>query len=256
MSSNIRVLGTGKALRMYESDNSDMVSIPDDEGLDQPDVAQEEETSSFSMAIDSVQPSHYRLNIKDVTAWMLLKMAEPEESQLTEWFWWTSCVLFERLGAYKEMLDKLNLRDEPRGYVPIRLTFVKELTSEDVALHFHCCGVRVADITSYLWDFSKNYLRGRCPPAPPMWSAIPPHGLESPSRQPPKGRNAASKPSQIMVNSHLNKSHPTPSLNQSVNPQDTIKTNNVSKVLLRTQVSTSTLNPASLQLIGSPSLIL
>ncbi len=294
-SSNVRVLGTGKAPRMYESDDSDMVSIPDDEGLARPDTAQEEEASSSSMAIDSVRPSRYsryigdqapfrldkksgsflskyghvcvsqpthwncsssalfakaerfkgyrfwvsgfpmqmakeaslvpfdqrsdaqrwtvreatrdgylpllsaraepdveklaeenrlpsflrrdpdgRLNVKDVTAWMLLKMAEPEESQLTEWFWWTSCVLFERLGAYKEALDKLGLRDEPRGYVPIRLTFVKELTSDDVALHFHRCGVQVADCTSYLWDFSKNYLRGRRPPASPMWSALPP----------------------------------------------------------------------------------
>jgi hypothetical protein len=114
-----------------------------------------------------------RLNIKDVTAWLLLKMAEPEEPQVIEWFWWTSCVLFERLGAYGEALSKLGLRDEPKGYVPLRLMFFRELTSEDIALHFHRCGVRVDNCKSHLWDFSKNYLRGRRPPAPPMWSALP-----------------------------------------------------------------------------------
>jgi hypothetical protein len=55
-----------------------------------------------------------RLNVKDVTAWLLLKMAEPEEPQVIEWFWWTSCVLFKCLRAYGEALSKLSLHDDIR----------------------------------------------------------------------------------------------------------------------------------------------
>lgn len=39
-----------------------------------------------------------RLNVKDVTAWLLFKMMEPEERELVDWFWWTSCKLFSELG--------------------------------------------------------------------------------------------------------------------------------------------------------------
>ncbi|KAF8626393.1 hypothetical protein AX15_004891 [Amanita polypyramis BW_CC] len=120
------------------------------------------------------QDPNTRINVKDVTAWLLLKMTEPEEPQLTEWFWWTSCTLFECLGAYREALDRLNRGDEQTAYIPTRLTFTKKITSDDVALHFHNCGVRVTDGASYLRDFSKNYLQGRRPPAPPAWSTLPP----------------------------------------------------------------------------------
>jgi hypothetical protein len=52
------------------------------------------------------------LNVKDITAWLLLKMAEPEEQDVVDWFWWHSCKLFANWTLYAETLKNLGCKVE------------------------------------------------------------------------------------------------------------------------------------------------
>jgi hypothetical protein len=52
------------------------------------------------------------LNVKDITTWLLLKMAEPEEQDVVDWFWWHSCKLFTNWTLYAEMLKNLGCKVE------------------------------------------------------------------------------------------------------------------------------------------------
>jgi hypothetical protein len=52
------------------------------------------------------------LNVKDITAWLLLKMAEPEEQDVVDWFWWHSCKLFADWTLYAETLKNLGCKVE------------------------------------------------------------------------------------------------------------------------------------------------
>jgi hypothetical protein len=115
-----------------------------------------------------------RLNVKDVTAWLLFKMTEPEEPELVEWFWWTSCTLFGELGRYANEMSALGLRDDSHALAPLRFIQNGEPDQEALIRHFKLCGVRIQDANEHLLDFSKIYIANTKPPTVPDWSRINP----------------------------------------------------------------------------------
>ncbi|KAK2465804.1 hypothetical protein APHAL10511_002348 [Amanita phalloides] len=45
------------------------------------------------------------LNVQDVMAWLILKMAELAERETINWFWWATCTLFGEVGQFANTLD-------------------------------------------------------------------------------------------------------------------------------------------------------
>jgi hypothetical protein len=112
------------------------------------------------------------LNVKDITAWLLLKMAEPEEQDVVDWFWWHSCKLFADWTLYAEMLKNLGCKVEDH-LTPKRYIIHGEPSQADLVRHFSRCGVRATDVSSRLRDFAKTYIDIEPPPAAPDWPKIP-----------------------------------------------------------------------------------
>jgi hypothetical protein len=111
-------------------------------------------------------------NVKDITAWLLFKMAEPEERDVVEWFWWKACNIFSQWGIFSETMRSLGLKEEDH-LVPKRYIIHGEPSQEDLIRHFVRCGVRVTDSNSHLQNFAKIYLEGNKPPVTPNWPDIP-----------------------------------------------------------------------------------
>ena len=101
-------------------------------------------------------------------------MTEPEERELVDWFWWTSCKLFSELGRYANEMSVLGIRDDSSSLAPLQFTQNGEPKQEDLIKHFKICGVRIQDANEHLLDFSKIYLTRVNPPTAPNWSGIPP----------------------------------------------------------------------------------
>ena len=111
-------------------------------------------------------------HIKDITAWLLLKMAEPEEWDIVEWFWWKACNIFSQWGIFSKMMRSLGLKEEDH-LVPKQYIVHGEPSQEDLVRHFVHCSIRVTNSNSHLWDFAKTYIEGNEPPIAPNWSDIP-----------------------------------------------------------------------------------
>ena len=137
----------------------------------EPDV---EHLAKHNLLPEYIRRDDDRFNVKDVTAWLLFKMMEPEETELVDWFWWTSCKLFSELGRYANEMSVLGLRDDGSGLAPLRFVQKGEPKQEDIIRHFKLCGVRVQDANEHLLDFSKRYISKVSPPMAIDWSRIPP----------------------------------------------------------------------------------
>src|SRR6266550_6297472 len=120
-------------------------------------------------------------------------MMEPEETELIDWFWWTSCKLFSELGRYANEMPVLGLRDDGSGLAPLRFVQKGEPKQEDIIRHFKLCGVRVQDANEHLLGFSKRYISKVSPPMAIDWSRIPLPNLGYPGHHSTNAVNVATK---------------------------------------------------------------
>ena len=58
-------------------------------------------------------------------------MAEPEETQAIDWFWWESCQIFSKWGVFSEMLRDMGLQ-EANSYVPVQFLINGEPKTQDL----------------------------------------------------------------------------------------------------------------------------
>lgn len=107
--------------------------------------------------------------MKDITAWLLLKMMEPN------WFWSSGGKLVKyspfwehSLGCYKtwDYIWKTNM------YLPIQYLINSKPNIESLVKHFVYCGVRISNANSHLQDFATAYIKANKPPMTPEWSNI------------------------------------------------------------------------------------
>jgi hypothetical protein len=156
--------------------------LPEDSASKEPDVEDEALLANRppSIRVDG----NGRLNVHDITVWMFLLMTQPETREGTiDWFWYSACLLFGRRGQYTEALTSLklshNIEDSP--YVPQRFVHAGHWTTNDLARHFHSCGLRTKDANTLFFDFASGWL-GRLdqPPKEPNWNRVPvPRNVES-----------------------------------------------------------------------------
>ena len=121
--------------------------LPLDDAREEPDVDQILMDNAFPEVIQHNENGYF--NIKDITAWLLFKMAEPKEEQAIDWFWWESCQIFATLGTFAETLRKMGLR-ETNSYMLVRYLIKGELNVESLIKHFVYCGVRISNANSHL----------------------------------------------------------------------------------------------------------
>ncbi|KIL56155.1 hypothetical protein M378DRAFT_17330 [Amanita muscaria Koide BX008] len=111
-------------------------------------------------------------------------MTQPEKREGTiEWFWYIACLLFGQQGQYTKALMSLNLSHNIKDilYVPWHFVHAGCWTMNDLACHFHSCGLRTKDANTLFFDFTCGWL-GRLdqPPKEPNWNKVPvPHNIES-----------------------------------------------------------------------------
>ncbi|KAF8686901.1 hypothetical protein AX14_003777 [Amanita brunnescens Koide BX004] len=89
------------------------------------------------------------LSVKDITTWLLLKMAEPEEWEVADWFWWQSCQMFSQWEIYPNALNDLSLQVDDH-LVPKWFIIHGEPSQADLIRHFAHCGVQATDASSHL----------------------------------------------------------------------------------------------------------
>ena len=154
------------------------------------------------------------LNIKDITAWLLLKIAEPEEQEVADWFWCQSCQMFSQWEIYPNALKDLSLQVDDH-LVPKWFIVHGEPSQADLIRHFTCCGVRATDVSSHLQDFAKAYIDIGPPPSMPNWANTPqsrPHeaqpSITSQRKYRPMG---ATQVSQAKMSRHWTTGQPGPS---------------------------------------------
>ncbi|KAF8699729.1 hypothetical protein AX14_000911 [Amanita brunnescens Koide BX004] len=203
-SSNVRMKGTGRKLpNMYgtdedfSSDETNVSVMPSDaeEGTPgrpigsvskpmpyrlnrigfnhlraEPDIKRMVINKEFPNSIQHSEDGH--LNIKDITAWLLFKMAEPEEEAVIKWSWWEACQMFSRWGMFSEMLWDMKLK-EGSQLVPVRLLINGEPTWRDIVKHFIYCGTRISNANTHLKDYASIYVEANSPPPKPDWASIP-----------------------------------------------------------------------------------
>jgi hypothetical protein len=118
-----------------------------------------------------------RYFIEDITAWLLFAMTQPEASKGTiEWFWFSACLLFSQIGQYDHVLARRRISGNSRGrsYAPERFTMRGPWSEEDLARHFHKCGVRTRQASTLLHEFAARWLEARSSaPAEPNWDLVP-----------------------------------------------------------------------------------
>jgi hypothetical protein len=71
--------------------------LPMEDARAEPDVEQMAIARTFPKTIQCDEDGYY--NVKDIMAWLLFKMAEPEEKELVDWFWWEACQIFSKWGV-------------------------------------------------------------------------------------------------------------------------------------------------------------
>ena len=91
-----------------------------------------------------------RVNVLDITSWLLLKMTEPEEPIVKDWYWWQACLLLERLGSFGECLACCRVTDDERGIAPRRFTQAGSFSADDIARHLAWAGARCRDANTHL----------------------------------------------------------------------------------------------------------
>jgi hypothetical protein len=121
--------------------------LPLDDARVEPDMEHLALINGFHEAVRHDADGIY--NVKDITAWLLFKMAEPEERDVVEWFWWKACDIFTQWGIFSETMRSLGLKEEDH-LVPKRCIVHGEPSQEDLVRHFVCCGVQVTDSNSHL----------------------------------------------------------------------------------------------------------
>ena len=96
--------------------------------------------------------------VKDITAWLFLKMTQPEEREGTiKWFWYSSCLLFLKRGEYDEVLRGLHLNrnDDGRIYSLWHFIYAGQWSMEDLAKHFYNCSLRSKQANVLLFEFTN-----------------------------------------------------------------------------------------------------
>jgi hypothetical protein len=68
--------------------------LPMEDARAEPNMEQMAIARTFPETIWCDEDGYY--NVKDITAWLLFKMAEPEEKELVDWFWWEACQIFSK----------------------------------------------------------------------------------------------------------------------------------------------------------------
>ena len=144
--------------------------LPLEDARAEPDVKLIAESEGFPSAVWHDKDGRY--NVKAITAWLLFKMAEPEEKEVIKWFWWESAQIFSRWGTYSETLRDMGLK-EGSDYIPVRFLIKGEPSQRDLVNHFVHCGVRISDANSHLRDFANAYIKANEVPMTPDWSKIP-----------------------------------------------------------------------------------
>jgi hypothetical protein len=81
--------------------------LPLDDARAEPDVERLAMANAFPEMVRKDEEGQY--NIKDITAWLLIKMSEPKEKQAIDWFWWESCQIFSERGMFSETMKELNI---------------------------------------------------------------------------------------------------------------------------------------------------
>ena len=104
-------------------------------------------------------------------------MTQPEYVEGTvEWFWYTSSLLFARMGEYDEVLRGIgrNGNDEGRNYSPWRFIHAGQWATEDLAFHFYNCGLRSKQANTLFHHFCERWLEGlSTTPEMPDWKYLP-----------------------------------------------------------------------------------
>ena len=144
--------------------------LPLEDACTKPDVKLIAESEGFPSAIWHNKDGRY--NVKAITTWLLFKMAEPEEKEVIEWFWWESAQIFSQWGTYSEMLQDMGLK-EGSDYILVQFLVKGEPSQRDLVNHFVHCGIRISDANSHLQDFANAYIKANEVPMTPDWSKIP-----------------------------------------------------------------------------------
>jgi hypothetical protein len=90
--------------------------LPLDNARAEPDVERLAMANAFPETVRKDEEGRY--NIKDIMAWLLITMSEPEEKQAIDWFWWESCQIFSERGTFSKTMRELNIR-EVNKHVPM-----------------------------------------------------------------------------------------------------------------------------------------
>jgi hypothetical protein len=142
----------------------------------EPDV--EDDAVLSRMKKDVRVDDNGRLNVHDVTVWLFLWMTQPQVREGTSrWFWYVSCLLFSERGRYLEALQASNIGSHSNDgclYSPERFVHAGHWTVNDVARHFHKCGLREKDANTIFFDFATRWI-GRLeePLNEPTWNKVP-----------------------------------------------------------------------------------
>jgi hypothetical protein len=135
----------------------------------EPDVERIAAANAFPETVRKDDNGRY--NVMDITAWLLIKMSEPKEAMIIDWFWWEVCQIFSEQGVFSDMMKEMGLR-EVNDYMPMRFLINGEPKTRDVVKHFVYNGVRVSDVNLHLREFAAAYLKANSLPMMPEWAII------------------------------------------------------------------------------------
>jgi hypothetical protein len=144
--------------------------LPLNDARAEPDVERIATANAFPETVR--KDNNGRYNVMDITAWLLIKMSEPEEAMIINWFWWEVCQIFSEQGVFGDTMKEMGLR-EVNDYVPMRFLINGEPKTRDVVKHFVYNGVRVSDVNLHLREFAAAYLKANSPLMMPEWAIIP-----------------------------------------------------------------------------------